>query len=281
MLTAGTLDLRELECDQAATRLYRAICEIAADNGQNPDIECYITSPRETEESGYGRFWRVGWDAGPIDWGVSISLDGDLCDGDDDFWEDCPVRFKILQDKNWYLQPYYSCDVMFVPMVGSVNLHSEKPEDEGKKLRIAKLAGDELVRYYQADPEKMKSMDRRQFEVLVSELFRVFGYNVELTQQTRDGGKDIVALKSVDDISFRFLLECKRPDEGNAISVSVVRQLLGVHSDDPSSKVILVTTSRLSKDAKEFVQRHKWKLEAKEYPDVVNWLDKYVKSGHG
>lgn len=43
-------------------------------------------------------------------------------------------------------------------------------------------------------PEEMKTMNRRLFEEMIAELFDGFGFKVELTKKTRDGGRDIIAI---------------------------------------------------------------------------------------
>ena len=51
------------------------------------------------------------------------------------------------------------------------------------------------------DPSQLCEIDRRVFEELVAELFDGFGYAVELTARTRDGGRDMIAVGQKDLIS--------------------------------------------------------------------------------
>jgi HJR/Mrr/RecB family endonuclease len=121
----------------------------------------------------------------------------------------------------------------------------------------------------------MKTMDRRKFEELVAELFYGMGYEVELTQQTRDGGKDIIALANFGETRNKYLIECKRPDPGNAVSVGVVRALMGVKCSEKATKAIAVTTTHFSSDAHAFKDNNIWELDLKEFDDLVKWLDHY------
>ena len=123
-------------------------------------------------------------------------------------------------------------------------------------------------------PSKLKNIDRRLFEEMVAELFYGFGYTVELTQQTRDGGRDIVAIKQ-DETALKYLIECKRPDEGNKIGIRPVRELLGVKQDEKATKAILATTSYFSKDALQFFDRNKWELEPKDFDGLMKWIALY------
>lgn len=94
--------------------------------------------------------------------------------------------------------------------------------------------------------------DWRVFEEIVAEIFRKFGYEIELTKKTRDGGKDIIALrKSEDKVIERLLIECKHWQ--SKIYVKPIRNLIGVAvtQDELPTDVILATTSTFTEDAKE------------------------------
>lgn len=100
-----TKDLSKFEtAEGAAKALHEAVREAAADLGQNPDIEVALMSPEQSEKAGYGKVWRVMWEAGPSDWGVTASLGG---------------GFGVIKAKwqvrstPWFLEPYYGFDVGF------------------------------------------------------------------------------------------------------------------------------------------------------------------------
>ncbi len=128
---------------------------------------------------------------------------------------------------------------------------------------------------FQKNPEHLRKLDRRMFEELVAELFKGFGFYVELTKRTRDGGRDIIAIKSVPAM-VRFLIECKRPDEGNKVTVRAVRELLGVKTHERATKALLVTTAYFTKDARLLLDEHKWELEGKEYEGLLEWISLYL-----
>lgn len=142
-------------------------------------------------------------------------------------------------------------------------------------IQVASFVDLALIHRLHQFPEEMKTMGRRQFEELVAELFDGFGYTVELTKRTRDGGKDIIAMKNKE-VELRYLIECKRPDPGHKVNVSTVRELHGVRADDGATKAILVTTSYFTPDAKEFFERNRWVLEPKDYDGVAGWIEQYL-----
>ena len=141
-------------------------------------------------------------------------------------------------------------------------------------LSIVSFVDERLIAELYRDPEQLKTIDRRRFEEVVAQVFHGFGYDVELTKRTRDGGKDIIAI-SRREFEARYLIQCKRPDPGNPVAVTTVRELYGVTVDDQATKGIIVTTTSLTRDAREFIEKHRWELEGKEYDDIVAWLKRY------
>ncbi len=110
----------------------------------------------------------------------------------------------------------------------------------------------------------------------MAELFDGFGYSVELTARTRDGGRDIIAIGLKDQIHTKYLIECKRPDPGHPIGVGFVRQLLGVVEDERATKGLLVATTYFSSDARALEERNEWRLELKDYEQVLDWIAQCV-----
>lgn len=158
----------------------------------------------------------------------------------------------------------------------SATFDLDKPVPGNPIIVVANLFGKKLITHFRDHPHELKVMDRRKFEELVAELFHGFGYDVELTQQTRDGGSDIIAVKNAE-VNQKYLIECKRPDPGNVIGVGVVRSLLGVVHDQRVTGGILVTTSFFAKPAKSFIQKNEWQLQGKDYDALVKWLDNYFR----
>ena len=149
------------------------------------------------------------------------------------------------------------------------------PEQRESLIQVVSFLDSRLIDHYRANPNELRLMDRRQFEELVAELFSGFGYTVELTKRTRDGGKDIIAVRR-GEVDVRYLIECKRPDPKNSIGVSTVRELLGVKVDDGTMKAILATTGYFTKDARDFVEKHRWELEARDFDAIKDWLARYA-----
>lgn len=153
----------------------------------------------------------------------------------------------------------------------------DKAYDHTTILNVSDLIDRRLVDYFTRYPEEMKAMDRRKFEELIAEIFSGFGYEVELTKQTRDGGRDIIAVRQRE-VHTRYLIECKRPEPRTPIGVRPVRELFGVKTDEKATKAILATTAFFTQDALLFFDRNRWELEPRDFDGVIEWLEMYRQS---
>lgn len=216
------------------------------------------------------------WESGPYEWGPYLSSGGVTFKQFDDSWDEDKPEIVAGNPSNWYLEPYFNFDVGFIPdEVDYWNLEPEPNELNPSIIQVGGLASRYIMERLDANPELLKDLNRRLFEEVIAEAFYGLGYEVELTKRTRDGGKDIIAIKTIDSVAIRYLIECKRPDPGNLIGVSTVRELLGVSIDDPTTKALLVTTTSFTRDANLLIDRHRWRLEGKAYEDVVKWISQY------
>jgi DNA-binding transcriptional MerR regulator len=188
---------------------------------------------------------------------------------------DLILRIKhLLRDEQFTIEGAKQAisDQPTIEPPSSLLLKSQKPSSI---ITISDEVSSKLIEYFNTHPEELKVMNRRKFEELVAELFRGFGYQVELTKQTRDGGRDIIAVKS-EKVLVKYLIECKRPDPGNYVSIAPVRELYGVKTHEGATKAILATTAHFSKDALGFFEMHKWELEPKDYHGIMEWISDYL-----
>jgi hypothetical protein len=118
---------------------------------------------------------------------------------------------------------------------------------------------------------ELLALTSREFEELIAGVWTRFGYQVELTARTKDGGRDIIAVRKAE-AETRFLIECKRYSPENKVGVSLVRALYGVKVDEKATKAILATTSTFTTGAKRFFDAHRWELERRDHQGVLDWL---------
>ena len=122
------------------------------------------------------------------------------------------------------------------------------------------------------DEETIYRLSSREFEELVAELFRQQGFDVELTQETRDDGCDVIATKNIGGLPFMLLIECKKYAREHPVGVSLVRSLLGVQTDRKANKAVLVTTSRFTKPARQFAERQQHMISLVDFDDLMQML---------
>ncbi len=149
-------------------------------------------------------------------------------------------------------------------------------EVQGKSiLTMSAQVNDELVEYFLHNPDHLRSMNHRSFEELIAELWAGFGYCTELTQATRDGGYDIIAIGNGEVAECKFLIECKRYKAERKVGIQPVRSLHGVVHSEQATKGILVTTSSFTSPAEKFLGKNKWILEGRDFEDILEWLKQY------
>lgn len=117
-------------------------------------------------------------------------------------------------------------------------------------------------------------MSPRKFEEFIGDLFRAQNYEVELTQQTRDDGVDILFVKKLLGNNIRFAVEVKRYTDSRKISASMIRSFVGANERYKADRLIYVTTSSYTKPAKEFAERYcSHILSLKNYDQVMEWCE--------
>jgi hypothetical protein len=148
--------------------------------------------------------------------------------------------------------------------------------EAGRVFRLDVAAiNEELIKYLVRHPEKMHELAPRKFEELIAELFRDQGYTVELTPPSGDGGRDILCTHKTSYGTMLTLIECKRYSLANPVGVEIVRGLYGVVESDEASHGVIATTSRFTKGAKDFHQRHIHRISLSDYDVVSGWLRTY------
>jgi restriction system protein len=136
-------------------------------------------------------------------------------------------------------------------------------------------ANNKLIESLKKQPVNLRNLTPREFEVLLADLLKDMGWEIELTKQTRDGGSDILAYLNTEVGRLLCLVEAKHYREDRKIGVDLVRTLYGTLCDAQANSAMLVTSSSFTSDAKTFQQKHQYQLTLREYSDVVEWIMKF------
>lgn len=149
------------------------------------------------------------------------------------------------------------------------------PEKEADSALIVTSVDDEVKKYLKNHPQKLYELSPRKFEELVASILKDLGFEVELTQATRDGGRDIIAHVRNSVSSYLTYIECKKYAADNKVGVRIIREVIGVHHIRKPTKSIIVTTSFFSKDAIKEAELMESQLDLKDFTDIKEWLQRY------
>ncbi|MFC1792727.1 restriction endonuclease [Planctomycetota bacterium] len=133
----------------------------------------------------------------------------------------------------------------------------------------------ELKRYFHQHPERLYDLSPRKFEELIASILEDLGFDVHLTQATRDGGTDIIAYIRNAVCEFLTLVECKKYAADRKVGVGIIREVTGVHHLKRATKSLVVTTSFFTKNAIEEAKAIEHQIDLKNYEDIKQWLKEY------
>lgn len=131
---------------------------------------------------------------------------------------------------------------------------------------------EELTAYLLNNPDAMQNISPRKFEELVAYIMEKHGYEVTLTQQSRDGGIDIFALKNEGFGNILTIVDCKKYSATNPVGIAAVRGMYGTLQIKSASHGIIATTSRFTRDAYNLAQEYKYQLSLKDHADILKWI---------
>lgn len=149
---------------------------------------------------------------------------------------------------------------------------SDPPAD---LIKVINTISSELIVYLKGHPRALYDIQPRQFEELVAEILASFGWEVQLTPQTRDGGYDIFAIsKDVSGCHTSWLIECKKYRAENKVGVEYARALYGVKADLRVANAMLATTSDFTNGTRQF-KASRYDFDLRNYSDILEWINSY------
>lgn len=98
-----------------------------------------------------------------------------------------------------------------------------------------------------------REIDPYEFEKLVAEIWRNYGYDCEVTSGSGDKGIDIIATRSAP-VSEVNIIQAKRYSSDNKIGSKEVREYATLRQQEDADKVILVTTSEFTDPARDLAE---------------------------
>lgn len=150
--------------------------------------------------------------------------------------------------------------------------------DEESQIIILSPINDRVLKYLVENPMAWYQLQDNDFELAIAEIYHKLGYNVERTQSTRDGGKDIIIRKPEVLGDFIYYVECKKYASNRPVGVGIVRNLVGTVNTDRVNGGILATTSFFTRDARKFVLDNKldYQIKMHDYNKIQQLLNSVV-----
>ena len=119
----------------------------------------------------------------------------------------------------------------------------------------------------------------RQFEYFTAEFFQRIGYEVSVTPPRGDGGVDVVANRSRDELGPELVLvQCKRHSASNLVEIDTVKALWADVREQNANRGLVATTSALEPNARDYCDARKYQLRSAERENVEKWI-KRMRSG--
>lgn len=133
----------------------------------------------------------------------------------------------------------------------------------------------QLFQCLRRDPHAIYSLSSRQFEELVAEILASYGWSVQLTPATKDGGYDIFAIsRDRSGLESPWLVECKKYGPDRPVGVEIVRSFWAVKTSSRVANGLIVTSSSFTRGAREFTAQG-YDLALRDFEVVIDWINSY------
>ena len=114
----------------------------------------------------------------------------------------------------------------------------------GEIDHILWTASDSIIRQIAQDPDLVFKTEWRDLERVMAQIFAEIGFNVELTNSSHDGGKDVVLFcASAKQRDCCFYVEIKHWRSGSKIGSATIRKLIDVVFRDGANGGIFLSSS--------------------------------------
>ena len=143
-----------------------------------------------------------------------------------------------------------------------------KNREEIKKYKDVKNKKEKQVKYNKIQDviDKFEN-EPTEFENFCADLYIKLGYKAVVTPKTNDGGYDIVMSKN----NVSYIVECKCYEQDNVIGRPLIQKIVGANHEANANKVMFVTTSSFSSEAKEYAKLTDVKLvDGNELLNMIN-----------
>lgn len=126
------------------------------------------------------------------------------------------------------------------------------------------------------DKSLLYEVPSRRFEEIIAALLEDMGCEVRLTPETRDGGRDILAVFQTPFGEWLTLVECKRYRPHRLVGIGLVERFLWiVERNDKASCGLIATTSFFSSEAQRVAHTYRYRLKLIDFDALCDWIGHY------
>jgi HJR/Mrr/RecB family endonuclease len=181
-------------------------------------------------------------------------------------------RVRLLCARSGAYPDFYNATLQNIHYLRGLYTTEEPP---AALIEVINCISLELIKHLAKHPDAMRRIQPRQFEELIAELLASFGWEVQLTPPTKDGGYDIFAIsKDLAGVKTSWIIECKKYSEDHKVGVEIARSLYGVKLDLRVANAMLATTSHFTKGVQAF-KSSRYDFEVRDYEGVLEWINSY------
>ena len=127
------------------------------------------------------------------------------------------------------------------------------------------------LRHWENPRDVLLTLQPEQFEFLIAALYRALGYEVLVTQRSRDGGVDVEATRAEPGARERVLIQCKL--YAGAVGVAPIRELRGIVAERQANKGTVIATGGFTRPARAFAS-HNAMIELLDFGDLNLMLNR-------
>lgn len=171
-------------------------------------------------------------------------------------------------------RPYYSPVSPIVSLAhGQHEVFSEQSEIISNCVQAANR---ELMAWLRKHPEDLLRVHPGTFELIIAEIFRDQGYDVEVigSWNESDGGIDVIAIRRDTTVGeFRVGIQCKRYVKTRVVSADRVWALNSRLDKFHLHKGVIATTARFEKSVLMDLETHLWRIDLRDYSRLKEDLE--------
>lgn len=181
------------------------------------------------------------------------------------------AEWKAL--RQWFIDDHHN---VAKAVRSQIKVNERASSDEKEMNALLAPFNDEFVRALARNPKDIYSLAPREFEVLIAALLEDLGWEIELTPQTKDGGKDIVATIPFGAGKLLGIVECKKYSPGKKVGIEMVERFVyTIREKTRASLGMMMTTSFFTQGAWDVAREHSWQLQLNDYEAVQRLLNNF------